>query len=71
MCMHFAISMLFMDMVLTIDTKLQCSRYTIFFWFANHARNYLFHVYLHGTHIIASINLTTVLYTCVTSKQVT
>jgi len=58
--MHFAISMLFMNMVLKIVIENSSVADTQFFWFANHALNSLFHIHLHSTHIIASINLTTV-----------
>jgi hypothetical protein len=58
--MHFAISMLFMNMVLKIVIENSSVADTKFFWFANHALNSLFHIHLHSTHIIASINLTTV-----------
>jgi hypothetical protein len=71
MCMHVAISMLFMDMVLTIVTENSSVADTQFFWFSNHTCNCLFHIHLHSTHIIPSIYLTTVFCKCVTSKQVT
>jgi hypothetical protein len=71
MCMDFATSMLFMDMVLTITIENSSVADTQFFWFANHAHNCLFHTHLQSTDIIASIYLTTVFCICVTSKQVT